>query len=895
MDFWNKFNINITFGLDSLKIFESDESGEINSEKIDQTHELTPDQEFRLSQCIARFKQAAPGKIGHTNVLSYSLDTGDSAPIRSRPHPMSPYIEKEVMTEVERMISLGVIERSNSAWGHPIVPVRKASGALRLCLDSRKLNSVTVKDPYPLPHLRRILGRLEKSKFLSTVDLSDAFWQIPLDSGSREKTAFVVPCRGLYQFTRLPFGLKNSPMALARLMDKVLEQSWEPNVFVYLDDIVICSDSFEEHLNWIHKVAQRLSDANLTINTSKSKFFQKQIKYLGYILCGEGLRPDPAKVSGIVNYQAPTKIRDVRQFMGMANFYSRFIENFSHIVAPISDILKGSKKGCPAKILWTPEADRAFEQIKSKLISAPILANPDFSVPFTVQTDSSDRAVGAVLTQEQNGEEKAATERECLAVLMAIRHFRCYIEGVRFNVQTDCSAITWIQNLKADGSNRLSRWAMELQMYDMSITHKKGKLNVVPDALSRSLDEISANASCWYKDLLSKIQTNPENFPDFKIEDNSIYKFVKRTTDLGDWLYDWKLVIPPDRRTEILKAEHDNVAHQGFTKTLNRIKLRYYWPRMAPQIKEYVSNCEICKSSKPLTSNSTPPMGRQKLADHPWQLISADYLGPMTRSKKGNSYLLVVADWYSKEVLLFPCRAAESKSLVEMMRFGVFYNKGIPETIITDNGKQFISHHFNELLKEFDVGHWLNPSYHPQVNPSERVNKVIVSALKSYTGPDQTNWDQSIKLIETIIRTSVHDSTGFTPFYINHGREMPLSGNEHKILRKFGKIYPVESEKLRLERFGKVYDQVKINLNKAYNTQAKYYNLRARGTKKFKVGDVVWLKNRQQSNKAGKFMAKLAPRFIKGIILSIKGQDKYEITGQKGKRLGIYHACDLKA
>jgi hypothetical protein len=296
----------------------------------------------QLEDCVRLFKKAQPGTIGHTNVVKYTIDTGDRSnpPIRSKSHPWSPYIEREINQEVDRLISLGFVERSNSSWGHPIVPVRKASGKMRLCLDSRKLNAVTAHDPYPLPHLHRILGRFEKS----TVDLSDAFWQIPLDKASREKAAFIVPSRGLYQFTRLPFGLKNSPMALARCMDRVLDQSWEPNVFVYLDDIVICSETFEEHLDWIRKVATRLAEANLTINTEKSKFCQREIKYLGYILSGNGLRPDPVKVSGILNYQALTRIREVRQFMGIANFYSRFIENFSGIIAPISDLLKGEKK-----------------------------------------------------------------------------------------------------------------------------------------------------------------------------------------------------------------------------------------------------------------------------------------------------------------------------------------------------------------------------------------------------------------------------------------------------------------------------------------------------------------------------------------------------------------------
>jgi transposase InsO family protein len=910
MNFWKIFGIEIAIGRAEVETIEANDLKDVNLE-INKSHKLSELQEKRLAECISKFQVAEPGVIGQTNVFEYKIDTGNSPPIRSKSHPWSPYIEKEINEEVDRMISLGVIERSLSSWGHPIVPVRKASGKMRLCLDSRKLNEVTAHDPYPLPHLHRILGRLEKSTYLSTVDLSDAFWQIPLNKESREKTAFVVPSRGLYQFTRLPFGLKNSPMALARCMDRVLDQRWEPNVFVYLDDIVICSETFEEHCVWLNKVAKRLAEANLTINKTKSKFCQTEIKYLGFILCSEGLRPDPDKVSAIYNYKTPTKIKEIRQFLGMANFYSRFIENFSGIVAPISNLLKGVKNGeKPPRFVWPSEAETAFNVIKSKLMSAPILANPNFSLPFTVQTDSSDNAIGAILTQIQDGEERviayfskklsttqrkyAATERECLGVLTAIKHFRCYIEGTHFFVQTDCSAVTWIKNFKADGSNRLSRWALELQCYDMTITHKKGKLNIVPDALSRSLEEVALDTSSWYGKLKEKIESNPEKFPSFRIEDNLIYKYVKKGSELGDYSYDWKLVIPPERKLEILKKEHDEAAHLGFYKTFGRVRLRYYWPRMSQEIRQYVSQCETCKASKPLTVCQTPPMGRQKLADYPGQLLSVDYLGPLTRSKKGNSYLLVISDWFSKGVILKPMKAAESKSLVEFMETQVFLQKGVPEKIISDNGKQFVSKLFKDLLTQYEVDQWLNPSYHPQVNPAERVNKVVVSALKSYVGEDQTKWDCAVPKIAAAINSSVHVSTGFTPFFIEHGREMPLTGREHKVLRQLGQLDPAITEESRIKRFGDLNNTVKQNLTKAYNGYAKHYNLRTRPHVNYAVGSTIWRKNRQQSNKGEGFMAKLAPRYLKGTIQGVKGPNTYVVADGRGKTAGVFHASDLK-
>jgi Integrase core domain len=291
----------------------------------------------------------------------------------------------------------------------------------------------------------------------------------------------------------------------------------------------------------------------------------------------------------------------------------------------------------------------------------------------------------------------------------------------------------------------------------------------------------------------------------------------------------------------------------------------------------------------------TPPLGRQKLADYPGQLISVDYLGPLTRSKKGNSYLLVISDWFSKGVVLRPLRAAESKSLVEFMEHQIFLQKGVPEKIISDNGKQFVSKHFKDLLTRYEVDHWLNPAYHPQVNPAERVNKVIVSALKSYVGTDQTRWDVAIPQIAAAINTSVHVSTGYTPFFIEHGREMPLTGKEHKVLRHLGQIDPVWAEENRIKRFGELNANVKQNLTKAYENYSKHYNLRSRPQTNYAIGSTIWRKNRQQSNKGEGFMSKLAPRYLKGTVTDAKGPNTYVIADSSGKRAGVFHANDLKA
>jgi transposase InsO family protein len=901
MDFWQEFKISPTIA----KTIEVVELGEISADES--SHELTNDQRGTLNNVISKFPVSINGALGCTTIYEQIIDTGVLKPVRSRPYPLSPYVQKEVNAEIDRMLSLEVIEPAKSEWVSPLVAARKANGKIRVCLDSRKLNEITVKDRYPIPHINRILGRLESSKYLSSIDLSDAFWQIPLEKSSREKTAFIVMGRGMFQFKRMPFGLANSPIAMARLMDKVLGFDLEPRVFIYLDDIIVCSNSFEEHVQLLNEVARRLTVAGLTINVEKSKFCRKEVRYLGYILNAEGLRPDPEKIAAIVNYPAPKKVRDVRRLLGMASFYRRFISNFSEITTPISDLLKKGRK-----FSWTEEAHRSFLELKSRLVEAPILCSPDFGLPFSVEVDSSDFGVGAILSQQVDGTDRvisyfshkltttqrkySATERECLGALLAIEKFRPYIDGVHFRLVVDCSAITWLRNLKTEGSSRLARWALKMQHLDMTIEHRKGRLHVVPDALSRCVEVASINTSNrWYNDLKSRVLSDPVKFSLFKVDDNRIFKYINVPGELGDYAYDWKLVVAPECRLEILKIEHDQFGHLGHLKTLNRVRQKYYWPKMSQYIKRYVNNCRTCHAAKTPTTSSKVPMGRQKLASFPWQVVSTDYVGPLTRSKKGNKFLLVVSDWFSKLVLLFPVRAAESKSLVRCMETQVFLKYGVPEILVSDNGAQFTGKQFRELLGRYKVTHWLNAAYHPQSNPAERVNKVVKASIRCYVDSDQRDWDVAVPMIECSLNTVRHASTNFSPYFLNYGREMVLDGSDFKTRRALGVSDESESVDARERLFGELFDVVKQNLELSYQTQAGYYNLRARKKNlEFLPGSIVWKKNFQLSNAAAGYAAALGPKYVECRVRRKIGAATYELENMKGKIIGKCHVQDLK-
>lgn len=889
MDFWSAFEITPIIR-NEISVLESEK------------RPLTPEETFTLNQVIQQFPTTCNGKpLGSTTVLKHVIDTGTAVPIKQRGYPISPYVQREMDEELSRMISLGVIEPSIGPWSNPMVGVRKSNGKLRLCLDARKLNSVTIPDSYALPYITRILGQISGTKYLSKIDLKDAFWQIPLEEKSKQKTAFTVPNRGLYQFKVMPFGLSNAAQSQCRLMDQVLGFDLEPSVFCYLDDVIIATNSFQEHIKMLSAVAERLKRANLTISVEKSQFCLKEMKYLGYVLGESGIRTDPEKVSAILLCTAPSTVKEVRRFLGMVGWYRRFISNFAQIVAPISDLLKKNARA----IKWTSEAEEAFNTLKIALTSAPILSMPDFSKPFQVQSDSSEKAVGAVLIQHYDDREHviaymsqklsptqqkySVTEKECLSLILAVEKWRCYLEGSHFIAITDHASLQWLHNLK-DPAGRLARWALRLQPYRYTLLHRKGVLNVVPDFLSRCISSLDLEVESFsgdvvYEKLKNKITSEPNKHPNYQLNNDKIYKNVGNNRNR-----EWKLFVPIHLREKILIDSHDSLlsAHQGFSKTLQRIKQLYYWPKLWCDVRRYVSNCDCCKQCKPVNYTLKTTMGDPKLPNKPWRLIAVDLMGPFPRSQNQNIFLLVVLDVFTKFTLLKPLRSSSTKLICEYLKNNVFLLFGVPETVVTDNGPQFRSHLWTDFLEKYNISSYKNAIYHAQNNPVERYNRGIGSAIRAYIGDSHTTWDKNIHEIGCAIRTAVNDSTKFTPFYLNFGYNMNTSGVTYKTVDILDSMN--ESPVFSLEENrSKTLD----NLISAYERYSRPYNLRAREIS-FKVGDEVWRRQFCQSDAEKKFCKKFALLYLKGVVKEKLGKNCYRIVNEKGKDVGVYNAKDLQ-
>jgi transposase InsO family protein len=877
-------------------------------------NDLSNAQKLQLDKVITDIKDKIGKGLGRTDYIEHKIDTEDALPVSHRQYPFSPHIMNELDKELEEMLKLGVIEPSYSSWRSPVLLVKKATGKNRLCLDSRQLNKLTKKDSYPLPRVSTILDSLKNAHYLSTLDLKSAFWQIPLENSSKEKTAFGLPGKGLFQFKVMPFGLVNASQTQQRLMDKLFPPEFEGKVFTYLDDIVVSTQTFNEHIITLNWVKDQLLKAGLTVNVDKCHFARDSLKYLGYLVDRDGLRTDPEKVNAILNYPKPRTYTDLKRFLGLASWYRRFVENFAMVAGPLHDLTKGGKKG--KGIVWNEEAEKAFTDLKTALTSTPVLSCPNFSLEFIVQCDASNKGTGAVLSQIVDDLEQpiaftsrkltereskySASERELLSVIHAIEQFRPYVEGTHFKIITDHSALQWLYKAK-DPHGRLARWAMKLQQFDYEIIYRRGKENVVPDALSRAVSDEEINAidirledkDLWYKDIEDSV-TKGEADSSWALSHDLLWKYLKlkQFPDAND---SWKLVVPDKLRRQVLQDCHDHPlsGHFGVKKTCNKVRQKYFWPNIIKDVKDYVRRCETCAKYKVPQLPPIGHMGKHREVSQPFQIVSLDLMGPFPRSKSGNTMLLVVSCWFSKFVLLYPLRNGKVSNIIRIIEEQIFLMFGVPKVIICDNGKQFTSNQFKELLEDYNTEIWFTPYYHPQANPTERVNRVIGTAISSYVQDNHKEWDKYIPHIGHAIRTAVHEVTGKTPSYLFFGRETTHIGQSiiHYDKENTLNFNRNMNEKLILQR--EIYKDVEQRLKRAYEVNSKRYNTRRRVCN-FAVGDLVWKKTKPLSKANNQFMAKLSPKYEKAIIAEKVSTDVYILKNMKGKSLGKWHSCDLK-
>ena len=471
---------------------------EYEEQQANEPPDLTRNQQQQLDQLLQEYQDVIAiedDPPGRTNLVTHQIITENVPPIRQRPYRLSPVEHEFVGKELDHMLQQGIIRPSSSPWTSPIVLVKKKNGKTRFCVDYRKLNKVTKRDAYPLPRIDEILDSLGKAKWFTSLDLASGYWQVEMSEADREKTAFITK-QGIFEFNVMPFGLTNAPATFQRLMDRVFHDIKDKYVLVYLDDINIYSNTFEEHIQHLTEVLERFRQANLKLNLEKCHFCKKELTFLGHIVSEKGIQPDPGKIDKVKNFPTPTNVTELRGFIGLASYYHRFIKEFASIVEPMHRLLR---KDIP--YIWNEDCQKAFEILKEKLTTAPILIYPDFAKPFILHTDASYLGLGAILAQEDDeGNEHVVayasrslvgaeynyspTEIECLASVWAMKYFRPYIYLMDFILVTDHAALQWMMN-NPNPNKRMTRWILTITDYPFQIRYRKGKKHQNADTLSR--------------------------------------------------------------------------------------------------------------------------------------------------------------------------------------------------------------------------------------------------------------------------------------------------------------------------------------------------------------------------------------------------------------------------
>ena len=777
-------------------------------------------------------------ELGRTHVMEHKIDTGDSRPIFQYPRRL-PWTSRETARElVDEMLEKGVVEDSVSPWSAPIVLVKKKDGSTRFCVDYRKLNSATVKDPYPLPRIDETLDSLGGARYFSTLDLCSGYHQLPMAQSDKEKTAFSTP-DGHYQFTVMPFGVCNGPSSFQRLMNIVLRGLIWRTCLVYLDDIIVFSKTFEEHVSRLEEVFKRLEKAGLRLKPSKCYLLRDEVEFLGHIVTADGVRTDPAKIEKVVKWPVPTNVGDVRSFLGFCGYYRRFVKHFATIAKPLTNLTKSEN---PFK--WTDQCQAAFEEIRSHLTETPTLAYPRFGSDtprFVLDVDASGFGLGAVLSQnDENGTERpiayasrllTATERkygstksEFLGAVWAFRHFRCYLLGRRFLVRTDHKALEHWQTFK-EPSAIMARWMEFLSQFEFDVKYRQGRAHANADGLSRQCsnappassiavvyDEPDTllpsplvqrehwTASEWVNaqsadDEIATFRTwlnlhPPHTLPRLTGVSQALRKFwrgrqqfcVREGVVCKRWEEPdvsrpprFQILVPANLRAKILTDYHDHAGHQGISRTYGQVCARFHWYGMKRDVYDYVASCESC-------NQRARPVGRGRGAPlvvtwsgYPFERIAMDLIPNLPETGNGNKHLLVVVDYFTKWVEAYPLKRMDAATIASVFVSEFVSRFGAPESLHTDQGKNFDSKLFKDVCQLLGIRKTRTTAYHPSGDGLvERFNQTLEKLLSHYVADHQRDWDVQLPAMLMAYRSTTQSSTGYTPAYLLFGREVCL-------------------------------------------------------------------------------------------------------------------------
>jgi hypothetical protein len=937
-------------------------------------------------------------------VEAFKIDTKPgTAPSGRYGARMSTESTKIAAEMLKDLLTLGFIRPSTSPWGAPMFLVDKPDGGKRMVIDYRALNKQTVRNRWPLPRVGELFDRLWSGRFFSKIDLRTGYWQIRVHAESVAKTAFTSRF-GHYEWLVLPMGLTNAPAAFMSLMEKTFREELDKFVVLFLDDILIFSETLDEHIAHLRTVLQRLRDNKLFAKRSKCQFFRSEVEFLGHFVGRDGLRMVNDKIKAVVDWPTPATQKEVEQFLGLAGYYRPFIRDLSTIAAPLTELTgtrrkKAGTKSAPGEatktkkkaFAWTELHDAAFAAVKKAVVSAPCLVLPDPSKRFVVQTDASGFATGAVLMQDQgkglqpiafmskkmNSHELRypVHEQELLAIVNAMKLWRHHLSGAPFTVQTDHQSLQYVESQNL-ATNRQVRWAMIMAEFDFKIVYITGDKNPVADALSRagaggppatkappteldrfeeviqlvhavrtrnqaarervSADQVRPDAASApiveeparvvapvptateqddtseeahpadahqeeevdeeqvsREPLGQRVHAAAEADPAYQALVNSDPDSLKaQGLELAEGILfrDEHVMVVPDSprlKTELLKLAHDHLTagHRGRDRTVRWLTDRVWWPSMSKEIAAYVAGCTSCQANKEDNRGAQGMPRSLETPDRAWQTVSMDFIGPLPVTARGHDAIMVCVDKLTRYVVYAPLTTTSTTQEV----WRLFYTRvvaifGLPENILSDRDARFTARFWQDIWTLLDTKLLMSTAYHPQTDgTTERANKTLITALRSYVDLHQTNWDDLLPELQVAENTSQNASTKQSPAYMNFGRrvrgvleaELKAGGID------IGQAYPGAAKVV--ENIQRAAEEARAQVVKA---QAKQRADAAQGRREVTIrkGDQVMLSSEFMRTIVG--VKKLNPKFYgpftvleqKGNVAELKLPPTYKIS-----------------
>ena len=829
------------------------------------------------------FQDREPGTLPPNRPFDHAIPLEPDSTIPFGPLYNLSEKELEALREyIDDNLKKGFIRRSESPAGAPVLFVPKKDGKLRLCVDYRALNKVTIKNRCPLPLISETLDRLRSARVFTKLDLKGAYNLVRVAKGDEWKTAFRTRY-GHFEYLVMPFGLTNAPATFQAFLNDVLRECLDTVVVIYLDDILIYSADEESHTKHVRQVLQLLSDADLQVNLEKCQFHVDKVEFLGYVISPEGVSMDPAKVEAILAWPTPTSVYDIQVFIGFANFYRRFIKNFSEIVGPITHLLKKD-----LAFDWDATVQAAFEALKRAFSSEPVLTHFDPAKPCFLEPDASKNAIGAVCSQpDENGilhpvafysRSLTSAERnyhihdtELLAVVEGLeywRHYFAYSDHPAV-VLTDHKNLEYFSE-KRQLSDRQIRYSERLSKFNIKIVYRPGVLNGAADALSRlhtpeegestthdailpkptSLFLLSHSGPHAELRLLGSNELNERIKTAYQEDDLTQELLVKLTADkdsspghtLDDGLifYEGRIVVPGDDniKRDILAHCHDDstAGHFGVFKTCELVSRSFHWPKLRKFVKRYVSSCDTCQRSK--TSRHKPYGLLQPLPvpELPWSSISMDFIVQLPESK-GHTAILVVVDRFTKMAHFIPTTDdVDAEGTVALFLSRIVPAHGLPDDIISDRGSVFTARFTQAFMKELGVTQNLSTAFHPQTDgQTERTNATLEQYLRCYINYQQDNWSDLLPMAEFCYNNTIHASTNQTPFFALHGYHPRFSLQVPRVAASN------PTAQARLQALKETQEDLQFHIKSAQESQERYYNQHVQAQPAFTPGDEVWL------------------------------------------------------